>query len=408
MKVSCLPSSFSLLVKPSGAACNLACDYCFYLDKKQLYPESSFRMSDEVLKAYIKQLLASQPTAEVSIAWQGGEPTLMGLDFFKRSVALAKRYRQPGQNITYSLQTNGILLDDAWCHFFKDNNFLVGLSMDGPAGMHNAYRVHKSGQGSFDQVRRAWDLLQRRQVDTNILCALHNANISNPLEVYRFFRDELQAEFIQFIPIVERLTPAVERSLESITGESQAPAIPELAQVSPRSLKPEEFGRFLSEVFDEWVKRDVGRVFIQSFDAALAGWCRLPASVCIFQATCGSSLVLEHNGDLYACDHFVDPDHKLGNILEHPLSELAGSALQRQFGFEKRDRLPEFCRQCDVRFACHGECPRNRFVRSPGGEEGLNYLCAGYKLFFHHIEPAMCKMADLLRQGRAPAEVMQI
>ena len=385
--------AFSLLAKPTGAACNLACAYCFYLDKDQLYPGSQFRMPDEVLKAYIRQLLRSQPGPEISVAWQGGEPTLMGLDFFQRSVALVNRYKKPGQPVAYSLQTNGTRLDQAWCAFFKEHNFLIGLSVDGPPAMHNAYRVDKGGQATFDQVRRAWQLLQEQQVDTNILCAVHAANGSYPLEVYRFFRDTLQARFIQFIPIVERLQPV--------------PGSPEEAPVSARSVQPAAFGRFLVEIFDEWVRRDIGRVFVQTFDSALASWYGLPASLCIFQETCGLSLVLEHNGDLYACDHFVDPAHRLGNILQTPMRELVLSSRQRQFGLDKRQRLPAACRRCDVRFACQGECPRNRFIKTPDEPEGLNYLCTGYQLFFHHIDAPMRQMAGLLRQGRAPAEIMQ-
>lgn len=405
------PPAIHLLAKPTGAVCNLACEYCFYLGKEQLYPGGSFRMPDEVLKAYIKQLLESQEAPEVSVAWQGGEPTLMGLDFFKRSVALVKKYRRPGQRVIYSLQTNGTRLDDAWCAFFKEHHFLIGLSLDGPAGLHNAYRVDKGGQGSFDQVKRGWDLLQKYKVDTNILCAVHAANVSHPLEVYRFFKDDLQANYIQFIPIVERqMTEASTRPEESTParrGEKRPLDVQEKALVSPRSVKAKEHGRFLIDVFEEWVHHDVGTVFVQTFDSALASWYGLPASVCIFQETCGLSLVLEHNGDLYSCDHFVEPGYRLGNILNTPMIKLVASSRQHQFGLDKRDKLPGYCRACDVNFACHGECPRNRFLRTPrDDEEGLNYLCAGYQLFFHHIDPFMRSMADLLRQGRAPAEIM--
>ncbi|MGB8214971.1 MAG: anaerobic sulfatase maturase [Anaerolineales bacterium] len=384
-----IPAAFSLLIKPAGAACNLACEYCFYLGRQQLYPGSRLRMPDEVLQAAIRQMLDGGPGREVCLAWQGGEPTLMGLDFFERSVELVNKYKTPGQRVTYSFQTNGVLLDEEWCAFFKQHDFLVGLSLDGPAEMHNRYRVDKGGQGSFARVRRAWDRLQKHHVDTNILCALHAANISRPLEVYRFFRDELRATFIQFIPVVERLA---------------SPGNP----VSQRSLKPGQYGAFLIEVFDEWVRRDVGTVFIQTFDSALASWCRLPASLCIFQEVCGSALVLEHNGDLYSCDHFVGPEHRLGNILDSPMAELAGSSVQGRFGLEKRDRLPACCRACEVRFACQGECPRNRFMQTPGGEAGLNYLCGDYRLFFQHVAAPMSSMAALLQMGRAPAEIMKM
>jgi len=405
-------AAFHLLAKPAGAACNLACEYCFYLSKELLYPGSRFRMPDEVLKVYIKQLLASQPAPEVSVAWQGGEPMLMGMDFFKRSVELVKKYKKPGQHVAYTLQTNGTLLDDEWCGFFKEHNFLIGLSMDGPPEMHNTYRVDKGGQGSFDQVKRGWDLLQKHKVDTNILCTVHAANASHPLEVYRFFRDDLKARFIQFIPIVEQLTPEIRLRAEKggeLPGRKRPLYVQDGALVSERSVESKQYGTFLIDVFEEWVHHDVGTVFVQIFDSALASWCRLPENVCIFQETCGLALVLEHNGDLYSCDHFVEPGYCLGNILETPLIELITSSRQHQFGLDKRDRLPATCRECEVNFACHGECPRNRFLRTPGGdEEGLNYLCAGYRLFFHHVDQPMRSMADLLRMGRAPAEIMQM
>jgi uncharacterized protein len=401
--------NFSLLAKPTGAACNLACDYCFYLSREQLYPGSRFRMSDQVLEAYIQQLLASQPGPEVNLAWQGGEPTLMGLDFFKHSVDLVKRYQKSGQHVSYSLQTNGTRLDKTWCAFFKEYDFLIGLSVDGPPGLHNAYRVDKGGQGSYDQVKHAWDLLLKHKVDTNILCAVHAANASHPLEVYRFFRDELGARFIQFIPIVERQNPAARPQAEKGQGRKHPRSARRGSLVSKRSVGSRQYGLFLIDIFDEWLHRDVGTVFVQMFDSALASWCGLPANVCVFQETCGLSLVLEHNGDLYSCDHFVEPGHRLGNILEKPMLEMVTSVHQRQFGLAKRDRLPAYCRVCEVRFACQGECPRNRFIKTPGGEEdGLNYLCAGYRLFFQHIDQPMRRMADLLRLGLAPAEIMRM
>ena len=406
------PVAFTLLAKPAGPACNLACQYCFYLDRQQLYPASRFRMPEEVLQAYIRQMLACQPSREVSISWQGGEPTLMGLDFFEHSIDVVNRYKKPYQRITYTLQTNGTLLDDGWCSFFRKHKFLVGLSMDGTAELHNAYRLNKGGLGSFNQVRHAWDLLQEHRVDTNILCAVHAANASHALEVYQFFRDDLGAHFIQFIPIVERLPgislPANDGSHEP-PGTDRSPVRQDAGLVSQRSVKPDQYGAFLVEIFDEWVRRDVGDIFIQSFDAALASWCRLPSSVCVFQQVCGSSLVLEHNGDLYSCDHFVDPAHRLGNILEKPLSELVRSPRQRQFGLSKRTQLPKYCRNCTVRFACQGECPRNRFTITPDGRDGeLNYLCPSYKAFFQHVDQPMRIMTDLLRRGRTPADIMDM
>lgn len=397
------PPAFHLMAKPTGAACNLACRYCFYLGKEMLYPGSHFRMSEEVLSAYIEQLLVSHRAPEVTVAWQGGEPTLMGLGFFRRSVELAERYRRPGQTVAYTLQTNGTRLDDEWCAFFKEHSFLIGLSVDGPRALHDAYRVDKGGRGSFDQVMRGWDLLRKHNVDANVLCAVHAANASHPLEVYLFLRDELEAQFIQYIPIVERLP-----------GDGRPLGVPADNKVSRRSVKPRQYGSFLIDVFEEWVRHDVGTVFVQMFDAALANWYGEPAGVCIFQETCGLALVLEHNGDVYSCDHFVEPAYRLGNILDAPMIDLVSSPRQRQFGLAKRDALPGYCRECDVRFACHGECPRNRFLMAPGGrasssgEAGLNYLCAGYRLFFHHVDRPMRVMAELLRRHRAPADIMQM
>ncbi|MBE9171481.1 anaerobic sulfatase maturase [Pleurocapsales cyanobacterium LEGE 06147] len=390
------PSAFHLLAKPTGAICNLDCQYCFFLAKEQLYPGSKFRMGDDLLETYIQQLLESHQTSEVTVAWQGGEPTLMGLEFFERSIELVEKYKKPGQQVNHTLQTNGTRLNDKWGKFFKQHNFLIGLSVDGPQPMHDAYRVDKRGRGSFDSVMAGWQILKKHQVDFNILCTVNAANGDRPLEVYRFFRDELGAEFIQFIPIVERIN--VDGSTAIQSGE----------RVTERSVKPKQFGQFLSAIFDEWVRRDVGKIFIQHFDAALANWVGVQPGVCIFSKTCGTALALEHNGDLYSCDHFVEPDYKLGNIQEKHMIELIASKKQRQFGQAKLATLPQYCRNCEVRFACNGGCPKNRFIKTPDGEPGLNYLCAGYKAFFTHIDKPMQMMVDLLRQGRYADEVMQL
>jgi uncharacterized protein len=388
-----LPTGFHVLAKPTGAICNLDCKYCFFLSKESLYPGSRFRMSDEVLETYLRQYIQAQRGPEVEVAWQGGEPTLMGLDFFRRSVKLAEQFKRPGQTVRYTMQTNGVLLDDEWCQFFKAHQFLIGLSLDGPQPLHDAYRVDKGGQGSFDKVMRAAHLLQAHQVDVNILTTVHAANADYPLEVYRFLRDEVQAQFIQFIPIVERANQ---------TGFQEG------STVTERSVRAEQYGQFLITIFDEWVRQDVGQVFVQLFDVALGSWLGAPASLCIFAPTCGNALAMEHTGDLYSCDHFVEPNYLLGNIKDTPMIELVASDKQRQFGRDKKDTLPRYCRECDVRFACHGECPKNRFIETPDGEPGLNYLCAGYKAFFHHIDRPMRIMAQLIRQRRAPAEIMAI
>jgi uncharacterized protein len=405
------PPAYHLLAKPTGAVCNLDCKYCFFLSKEMLYPGSRFRMADELLQAYIKQLFESHRVPEVTVSWQGGEPTLMGLDFFKRSVELAEQYKRPNQIITYTMQTNGTRLDDEWCAFFKEHNFLIGLSVDGPRELHNIYRLNKGGQGSFDQVMRGWEFLQKHQVEFNILCTVHAANADHPLEVYRFFRDDLGAQFVQFIPIIERATAEMLPLANKGWGETETGKRPLYIQdghmVTHRSVKPKQYGNFLITIFEEWVRRDVARVFVQIFDVSLAHWVGEPPGLCIFQETCGLALALEHNGDLYSCDHFVEPDYLLGNIQDSHMIELVASDQQRKFGLAKRDTLPRFCRECEVRFVCNGGCPRNRFLKTDDGEPGLNYLCAGYKLFFNHVDQPMRIMADLLRQRRAPAEIMQ-
>lgn len=406
------PPYFHILTKPTGAICNLDCKYCFFLSKESLYPGSRFRMSDEVLEAYVRQIIESQAGPQVSLAFQGGEPTLMGLDFFRRAVALAQQYAPRGAQIEYSLQTNGTLLNEAWCDFFREHNFLIGLSLDGPAAMHDAYRVDKGGAPTFDRVMRAARLLQARRVEFNILCTVHAANATHPLEVYRFFRDEVQTQFIQFIPIVERATAETLPLADAGWGDRRDGGRPLYTQsgslVTERSVTAEQWGRFLIAIFDEWVRRDVGAIFVQMFDAALASWVAAAPALCIFAETCGNALALEHNGDLYACDHFVEPDYFLGNITETHMIELVASDKQRKFGADKRDALPRYCRECPVRFACQGECPRNRFILTPDGEPGLNYLCAGYKAFFTHVDRPMRIMADLLHRRRPPAEIMAI
>jgi len=405
------PLAFHLLAKPTSAVCNLDCKYCFFLSKEMLYPGSSFRMADELLETYIRQLLEAQPIPEVTVAWQGGEPTLMGLDFFRRSIELVEKHKKPGQTIQHTIQTNGTKIDKDWAEFFKLHSFLVGLSVDGPKELHDAYRVNKGGQGTFDQVMKGWQILVEQSVDVNILCTVHAANADHPLEIYHFFRDNLKAQFMQFIPIVERATsetlPLADQGWSQRPGGDR-PLYTQIGElVTGRSVKPEQYGRFLIAIFDEWVKRDVGKVFVQSFDAALANWIGQP-SLCIFQPTCGNALALEHNGDLYSCDHFVEPAFLLGNIQQTHMLDLVSSDQQRKFGQDKFDTLPKYCRECQVLFACYGECPRNRFIRTPDGEPGLNYLCAGYKLFFSHIDRPMRMMAELLRRGRYADEVMNI
>jgi len=381
------------MAKPAGSACNLRCEYCFFFNKKSLYPGSRLRMGDDVHKEYIRQLLDAHRTTWVTVAWQGGEPTLMGLDFYRRSLELQDRYRKPSTVIENTFQTNGILLTDEWCRFFRENNFLVGLSMDGPQELHDRYRRDPRGHGSFDSVLKAARLLQEHGVEFNILSTVNRKNAGRPLEVYRFFRDVIKARYIQFIPIVEKEDAAVLRAGKAPTG---------------RSVSPARWGSFLKGIFDEWVRRDVGETFVLNFDAVLAGWLGHAGTVCILGPSCGLGLALEHNGDLYTCDHFVDPGHLLGNILTTPMIELVSSEKQRRFGRDKRDTLPRQCRQCRYLFLCNGECPKNRLIETAEGEPGLNYLCEGYRTFFSHTEKSMQDMAGLMRLGRPASDVMRL
>ena len=391
------PPRIHVLAKPTGAACNLACAYCFFLDKELLYPGSRFRMSDEVLETYIRQLIQAHRSNQVMVAWQGGEPTLMGLDFYRRAIEIQRQYARPEMIFENTMQTNGTLLNDEWCQFFKENNYLIGISIDGPRELHDAYRLDRGGRGTFDRVIRGLRLLQKHGVEYNILVAVNRTNADYPLEVYRFLRDEAKTTWIQFIPVVERIDEQGRTFLQRGT------------RLSERSVQPEQFGRFLIQIFDEWVRHDVGRVYVQTIEAAVRNWLRLPSSgMCVFEETCGLGLALEHNGDLYSCDHFVEPDYLLGNIQETPMIEMVVSEKQRKFGQDKRDTLPRYCRECDVLFACHGECPKNRFRSTPDGEAGLNHLCAGWKAFFHRIDQPLQMMAMLMRTGHPASEITAI
>ena len=403
------PPAFHLLAKPTGAVCNLDCSYCFFLSKEMLYPGSRFRMAEELLEQYLRQLIEAHARSPVvTVAWQGGEPTLMGVEFFRRSVELAEGLLRPGQQVEYTIQTNATLLDEEWASFFKEHDFLVGVSIDGPRELHDAYRVNKGGKGSFDQVIAGLEQLKRADVQWNALTTIHAANAGHGAEVYRFLRDECGARFVQFIPIIERVAEADGEGTVPWSSWRDRPLYVQRGErVTGRSVTAEQYGRFLIDVFEDWVRRDVGKVYVQMFDVALANWVGEPPSLCIHSVTCGLALALEHTGDLYSCDHFVEPAYKLGNIKETPMLELVASQRQRKFGLDKRDTLPRYCLECDVRFACHGGCPKDRFIRTPDGEPGLNYLCVGYKAFFHHVDPAMRFMAEQLRHGLAPAEIIQ-
>ncbi len=383
--------AFHVLMKPRGAICNLDCKYCFFLSKEKLFPGSNFRMSEELLENYVRQHIEAHNVQEVTFAWQGGEPTLMGLDFFRRAVEFQEKYRKPGTRILNTFQTNATTFNDAWCQFFHEHNFLLGISIDGPAAMHDYYRVDKGGSPTWARVMAGIALAKKHNVEFNVLVTVNSANVAHGAEVYRFLRDEVGARYMQFIPIIER---------DNETGFQEG------TDVTDRSVTGEQYGQFLIEVFNEWVTNDVGTVFVQLFDVAVGVWLGHPAALCVFAETCGGALALEHNGDLYSCDHFVEPRFHLGNVKDTPLSDMVNSEKQRQFGQHKRDSLPKYCRECEVRFICNGGCPKDRIAMTPDGEPGLNYLCAGFKAFFTHIDPAMKTIARLILSRRSPSEIM--
>jgi len=419
------PRSFHIMTKPIGSACNLDCTYCFYLEKERLYPGvTDFRMSEATLENYTRQHIAQQDTPEITFTWQGGEPTLLGVKFFQRALELQRQYCPPGRTIANSLQTNGTLLNEDWCRLFHEHKFLIGLSIDGPRELHDRYRVNKGGRPTFDAVFRGMQLLQKHQVDFNTLTVVNREVAQHPLEVYRFLK-QCGVEFLQFIPLVERYgaqdktlaDPPLLKVLNNMKTSRCDGAAPEPGarsdgaapgQVTPWSVDPREYGQFLCQIFDDWVRHDVGQRFIQMFDVQLGIEMGLGSSLCVFGETCGKAVAMEHNGDLYSCDHFVYPQYKLGNIHEQSIESMINSAQQQNFGTDKRDTLPQYCRQCPVKEHCWGECPKHRFLTTPDGEPGLNYLCAGYKIFFPHIKPYLEMMANLLRAGHPAAEIMPL
>ena len=382
-----------VMVKPTGALCNLDCAYCYYLSKEQLLgkPEQ-WRISDTVLETFIRQYFEGQNYKEVVFSWQGGEPTLLGLDFFKKVVALEKKYCPPHVRCENDLQTNGTLLDNAWCEFLHDENFLVGLSIDGPKTLHDAYRKDKAGDGSFDRVFRAAGLLRKHKVNFATLSCVNRVTAKHPLEVYRFLRDKVGSKRIQFIPIVE---PVGFRQVAPRQWDTQI--MPELGSLRARpgtegsvveewSVDPDDWGDFLCRVFDEWYQKDLGKIYVNYFDAAVETWMGHASPLCTQSPMCGKGLALEYDGSIYACDHYVYPEYRVGNLQERPLSAMAYSAEQEKFGKMKEGLLPQHCRDCEYQFTCFGECPKNRFIKTPDGELGLNYLCSGWKKFFSHID----------------------
>ncbi len=400
-----LSGAFHVMAKPIGPVCNLDCTYCYYLEKEKLYPRGeNFRMTPEVLEKYIRSYIALQNTPEITFAWQGGEPTLLGVNYFRKVVELQKTYSD-GRPVHNALQTNGTKLDPEWCRFFADNKFLIGLSVDGPRRLHDTYRVDKGQKPTFDRVLRALGLLKQHGVEFNTLTVVNASNVKHPLAVYDFLR-EAGSQFLQFIPLVERLPAGNSRAGGLDYAEPPEPGQSD-SPVTRWSVNPELYGQFLIAIFDQWVRRDVGKIFVQLFDAALGNWSGIGGGLCVFQENCGRALALEHNGDLFSCDHYVYPKYKLGNLLSDALGDMVDSPQQVAFGQAKSATLPKYCRECNVRFACHGECPKHRFLKTPDGEEGLNYLCAAYKAFFHHADPWMKEMTSLLRQRKPPALVME-
>jgi len=395
------------MAKPAGPSCNLRCRYCFYLEKSKLFPKDTlFRMPDEVLEIFTRKYIASQPGPSVIFEWQGGEPGLLGVDFFRRALDFQNKHNS-GKQITNSFQTNGTILDDEWCAFLAENRFLVGLSLDGPEDVHDACRVDASGGPTFARVLRSWRLMQRYGVEVNVLAAVNRESSQRPLEVYRFFRQQ-GVRFIQFIPVVER-----EAGLEAERLGLQLALPPNLTReekstaVTPWSVEPEQYGDFLTRVFDEWVRSDVGKIFVMNFEWTLAAWAGVGPGVCYLAPRCGRNLIMEYNGDVFSCDHFMYPGYRLGNILEGEPEKMVLSKKQTEFGTSKETALPGYCRRCGLLFACRGGCPKHRFAKSPDGDLGLNYLCKGFRKFYQHVDPAMRRMVNLINRGIPVCRIME-
>jgi uncharacterized protein len=395
------PRAFSIMVKPAGPLCNLNCTYCYYLGKKNLYSGTNkFRLKEELLEDFIRQYIDAVQTPVVTFVWQGGEPTLLGLDYFRKVIDLQRKYSN-GKTIGNAFQTNGTLLNDEWCRFFADNKILVGISIDGEEHNHDHYRRTASGGPTFKSVMKGIELLHRHKAEFNTLSCVNSYNVSYASETYRFLK-HIGSGYIQFLPVVERLALDNNTSYPELVG----PEFAGDATVTDWSVQAEAFGKFLITIFNEWVRSDVARYYVQIFDATLANHAGEMPGLCVFAETCGDALVMEHNGDIFSCDHFVYPEYLIGNITSASISDLAKSGQQFDFGIAKRNKLPMYCLKCDVRYACHGECPKHRFILTPDGKHGLNYLCEGYKMFFRHVKPYMEFMAKELKARRAPANVM--
>ena len=399
-----MSSNCHVLAKPTGSICNLDCEYCFYLEKEKLYPErkSNWKMSFETLEIFIKQQIEAQDSPIVDLAWQGGEPTLMGVEFYEKAVQVAQKYSK-NKKIQFSFQTNGVLLNDQWCQLFKENDFLVGISIDGPELLHDYYRVNRAGKGTFKRVMDGIGLLKKHNIPFNTLTVINDQNVKEPIQVYEFLKS-IGSTYMQFIPLVERKATALDESdLVLIYPQQNTPS-----KVTSWSVKPLEYGQFMTSIFDVWVRKDVGEVFVQMFDSTMSNWCGVPGATCIFQETCGHSLALEANGDLYTCDHYVYPEYQLGNIHTTSIREMHLSNKAISFGKDKKEKLTKQCTTCDYQHLCHGGCPKQRFDSSSAGEDFHNYLCEGYYHFFSQTKPYFLMMRELVMSGRSAPDIIPL
>ena len=390
-----------VMLKPAGAHCNLACKYCYYLEKNKLYPTAQRHlMSDEMLEQFTREYIEAQTMNQVLFTWHGGEPLLRSIDFYRKALSLQQKYAG-GRRIDNVIQTNGTLLTDEWCEFFAQNHWLVGISIDGPQPDHDHYRLTAAGKPSWQKVMQGIKLLKKHGVEWNAMAVVNAYNVNHPLEFYRFFKEN-GCQFLQFTPIVERLTRHEDgRTLASLADKDEI-------SLSEASVAPEQWGYFLSAIFDEWVRKDVGKIFVEIFDCTLANWMGVSPGICAYSKECGHAGVMEHNGDVYSCDHFVFPEYKLGNIRDHSLIDMLYGEQQQEFSRLKHSSLPRQCKECDMEFACHGECPKNRFMKDKYGDSGLNYLCPGYYHYYQHVAPYMDYMKQELISLRPPSNIMKV
>lgn len=390
-----------VMLKPAGAHCNLACKYCYYLEKNKLYPTAQrHQMSDEMLELFTREYIEAQTMNQVLFTWHGGEPLLRSIDFYRKALSLQQKYAG-GRHIDNVIQTNGTLLTDEWCEFFAQNHWLVGISIDGPQPDHDHYRLTAAGKPSWQKVMQGIKLLKKHGVEWNAMAVVNAYNVNHPLEFYRFFKENV-CQFLQFTPIVERQTRHEDgRTLASLADKNEIP-------LSEASVTPEQWGYFLCAIFDEWVRKDVGKIFVEIFDCTLANWMGVSPGICAYSKECGHAGVMEHNGDVYSCDHFVFPEYKLGNIRDHSLIDMLYGEQQQEFSRLKHSSLPRQCKECDMEFACHGECPKNRFMKDKYGDSGLNYLCPGYYHYYQHVAPYMDYMKQELMSQRPPSNIMKV